>query len=389
MSWHFVERWLQKVNQHSTLIGKFWITFLIVFRIVVVSSVSDRVYSDEQSEFKCNTNQPGCPNVCFNQFSPLSHIRFWSFQIIMVATPSIMFMVYSAHQVKKSPDDDKDERGKRKKSRHLKEMRSAVSDDPEAEKKRLKTLVLQEMFGDDKLAFSQNYVLYAFSVVARTVIEAFFIYLQYTMFGFKIAEIYKCKGAPCPNTIDCFISRPMEKTIFLWFMFVIAIISATLNVLELYYIIYQFGVRKKRVKKKKLAMMRRPSSKARFDEISDAEILDGGIPPAPGTQPSPPPPPDYKGVTAPTCMKGLATSISLDEAILAEQQRKGNYPCTPKETRLSNAGSNAGYHGNAFLPPIHVVLRNNSKDGGKPIVGTPPIMGQNVDINAKEYFNYI
>lgn len=57
-------------------------------------------------------------------------------------------------------------------------MRSAVSDDPEAEKKRLKTLVLQEMFGDDKLAFSQNYILYAFSVVARAVIEAFFIYLQ-------------------------------------------------------------------------------------------------------------------------------------------------------------------------------------------------------------------
>ena len=61
-------------------------------------------------------------------------------------------------------------------------MRSAVSDDPEAEKKRLKTLVLQEMFGDDKLAFSQNYILYAFSVVARAVIEAFFIYLQVSYF---------------------------------------------------------------------------------------------------------------------------------------------------------------------------------------------------------------
>ena len=60
MSWHFVERWLQKVNQHSTLIGKFWLTFLIIFRIVVVSSVGDRVYSDEQSEFKCNTLQV-CP----------------------------------------------------------------------------------------------------------------------------------------------------------------------------------------------------------------------------------------------------------------------------------------------------------------------------------------
>ena len=111
MSWHFVERWLQKVNQHSTLIGKFWLTFLIIFRIVVVSSVGDRVYSDEQSEFKCNTLQVqfktilsfqrtkkqfkiGCTNVCFNMFSPISHIRFWSFQIILVCTPSIVFMVY-------------------------------------------------------------------------------------------------------------------------------------------------------------------------------------------------------------------------------------------------------------------------------------------------------
>lgn len=106
MSWHFVERWLQKVYQHSTLIGKFWITFLIVFRIVVVSSVSDRVYSDEQSEFRCNTGQVGCGNICFNQFSPMSHIRFWSFQIIMVSTPTILFMVYSAHQVKSTEKKD-------------------------------------------------------------------------------------------------------------------------------------------------------------------------------------------------------------------------------------------------------------------------------------------
>lgn len=384
MSWHFVERWLQKVNQHSTLIGKFWITFLIVFRIVVVSSVSDRVYSDEQSEFKCNTNQPGCPNVCFNQFSPLSHIRFWSFQIIMVATPSIMFMVYSAHQVKKSPDDsDKEDGKKRKKSRHLKEIRSAISDDPEAEKKKLNMLVLQEMFGDEKLAFSQNYILYAFSVIARTVIEAFFIYLQYTMFGFKIPEIYKCKGAPCPNTIDCFVSRPMEKTIFLWFMFVIAIICASLNILELYYLVWQFGVRRRRIKRKKLAAMRRPSSKTRFDEISDAEILDGGIPPI-GHQPSPPPPPEYKGVAAP-CSKGLATSISLDEAILHEQQRRSNY-ANAQSMRLSNGGP---YQGNSFLPPIQVVLRNNnSGKDGKPVIGTPPV-NPNLDSNAKDYFNYI
>ena len=39
MSWHFLERWLEKTNQHSTLLGKFWITFLIVVRMVVVASI--------------------------------------------------------------------------------------------------------------------------------------------------------------------------------------------------------------------------------------------------------------------------------------------------------------------------------------------------------------
>ena len=80
MSWHFVERWLQKVNQHSTLIGKFWLTFLIIFRIVVVSSVGDRVYSDEQSEFKCNTLQV-CPiltvDPIFNNVNTNVPLKRW------------------------------------------------------------------------------------------------------------------------------------------------------------------------------------------------------------------------------------------------------------------------------------------------------------------------
>ena len=48
--------------------------------------------------FKLSKNKKqfkiGCTNVCFNMFSPISHIRFWSFQIILVCTPSIVFMVY-------------------------------------------------------------------------------------------------------------------------------------------------------------------------------------------------------------------------------------------------------------------------------------------------------
>lgn len=37
--------------------------------------------------------------MCFNRFSPLSHVRFWGFEIIAVSLPSIIFIVYAAHEV--------------------------------------------------------------------------------------------------------------------------------------------------------------------------------------------------------------------------------------------------------------------------------------------------
>ena len=43
--------------------------------------------------------QPGCENVCFNKFSPISHVRFWGFEIIAVSLPSIIFIVFAAHEV--------------------------------------------------------------------------------------------------------------------------------------------------------------------------------------------------------------------------------------------------------------------------------------------------
>ena len=37
--------------------------------------------------------------MCFNKFSPISHVRFWGFEIISVSLPSIIFIVYAAHEV--------------------------------------------------------------------------------------------------------------------------------------------------------------------------------------------------------------------------------------------------------------------------------------------------
>lgn len=114
MSWHFLERWLEKANQHSTLLGKFWITLLIVCRMIVIGTLGDRVYADEQSEFRCSTSQAGCTNVCFDKFSPISHIRFWGFQIILVSLPSVLFILYSGHKAKIKLDAEKEKSSKEK-----------------------------------------------------------------------------------------------------------------------------------------------------------------------------------------------------------------------------------------------------------------------------------
>ena len=37
-------------------------------KTIKVTRICDTVYHDEQAAFRCNIKQPGCENVCFNQF---------------------------------------------------------------------------------------------------------------------------------------------------------------------------------------------------------------------------------------------------------------------------------------------------------------------------------
>ena len=40
------------------------------------------VYNDEQSMFQCITDTgAGCENQCYNDFAPISHIRYWAFHV--------------------------------------------------------------------------------------------------------------------------------------------------------------------------------------------------------------------------------------------------------------------------------------------------------------------
>ena len=113
MSWSFLTRLLEEISNHSTFVGKVWLTLLIVFRIVLTVVGGETIYHDEQSKFVCNTQQPGCDNVCYDAFAPLSHVRFWVFQIIIITTPSIMYLGYAMHRIARAADDEYHPRRKR------------------------------------------------------------------------------------------------------------------------------------------------------------------------------------------------------------------------------------------------------------------------------------
>ncbi|XP_011487744.1 gap junction alpha-3 protein isoform X2 [Oryzias latipes] len=98
--WSFLGRLLENAQEHSTVIGKVWLTVLFVFRILVLGAATEEVWGDEQSDFTCNTQQPGCENVCYDEAFPISHIRFWVLQIIFVSTPTLIYLGHVLHIVR-------------------------------------------------------------------------------------------------------------------------------------------------------------------------------------------------------------------------------------------------------------------------------------------------
>uniref|UniRef100_A0A3Q3D873 Connexin 39.9 n=1 Tax=Hippocampus comes TaxID=109280 RepID=A0A3Q3D873_HIPCM len=98
--WNLLGKLLESAQEHSTVVGKVWLTVLFIFRILVLGSAAEKVWGDEQSGFTCDTKQPGCQNVCYDKTFPISHIRFWVMQIIFVSTPTLIYLGHILHLVR-------------------------------------------------------------------------------------------------------------------------------------------------------------------------------------------------------------------------------------------------------------------------------------------------
>ncbi|XP_077708506.1 gap junction delta-3 protein [Canis aureus] len=234
--WAFLGSLLDAVQLQSPLVGRLWLVVMLIFRILVLATVGGAVFEDEQEEFVCNTLQPGCRQTCYDRAFPVSHYRFWLFHILLLSAPPVLFVIYAVHRAGKGAG-------------------AGAGAEAEAE-------------ADAGPGPSPRRRCYLLSVALRLLAELAFLAAQALLYGFRVAPHFACAGAPCPHTVDCFVSRPTEKTVFVLFYFAVGLLSALLSVAELGHLLWKG----------------RPRAGRRHRAHEGAQLL----PPPP---PPPPPPP--------------------------------------------------------------------------------------------------
>ncbi|KAM4872590.1 gap junction alpha-5 protein isoform 1-T2 [Thomomys bottae] len=266
--WGFLGEFLEEVHKHSTVIGKVWLTVLFIFRMLVLGTAAESSWGDEQADFRCDTLQPGCENVCYDQAFPISHIRYWVLQIIFVSTPSLVYMGHAVHTVRRQ------EKQRR---------REAAGPGPSPEAAEKAQLACWEDAAGRVILQGGLLHTYVCTIVLRTVMEVAFIAGQYLLYGVFLETLHVCRRSPCPHPVNCYVSRPTEKNVFIVFMLAVAALSLLLSLAELAHLGW------KQVKQR-LARYRSGAAVAERARPGLGAAAECG---RPGPGPSRTPPPDF------------------------------------------------------------------------------------------------
>ncbi|KAI5282318.1 Gap Junction Delta-4 Protein [Manis pentadactyla] len=214
---------IMTLNHSMTIVGKLWLAFTILLRMAVIILAGSPIYQDEQERFVCNTLQPGCTNVCYDFFSPVSPLRFWLIQSVSVLLPSAVFSVYVLHKgaelaMRAACRPDGGPSG-----HYPSDLTSGARCCPPTYGEGCHLTVPD---------FSSGYIVHLF---LRTLTEAAFGALHYLFFGFLVPTRFSCMHSPCTSVVDCYVSRPTEKSIMMLFIWVVSVLSFLLSMADLIY----------------------------------------------------------------------------------------------------------------------------------------------------------
>ncbi|XP_028819163.1 gap junction alpha-4 protein [Denticeps clupeoides] len=266
--WSFLEHLLEEGQEHSTGVGRVWLTVLFLFRILVLGTAAESAWDDEQSDFVCNTKQPGCEAVCYDQAFPVSHFRYFVLQVIFVSTPTIFYFGYVALRAAKEAKQKEEvgEKEGRKPQRGRDGAIQGLEVIKESDEKDacygVNNLVGQENIPEIPRMKGRLLCAYTLSIFLKVALEIGFILGLWVLYGFTVPAKYECERSPCPHVVDCFVSRPTEKTIFTIYTQAIAIISIFLNIIELLSVLQIFITN--RLEKRYLLQKHKEISKEAF-----------------------------------------------------------------------------------------------------------------------------
>ncbi|XP_026202408.1 connexin 30.9 [Anabas testudineus] len=204
-NWSTFETALSGVNKYSTAFGRVWLSVVFIFRVMVFAVAAQPVWNDEVKDFVCNTAQPGCNNACYDHVFPISHVRLWALQLIFTTCPSLMVVGHVKYREKKN----------------MKHNGASLYANPGRKRGGL-------------------WWTYLVSLIFKAGIDAGFLYILHHIYeGYNMPRLVKCSLEPCPNKVDCFISRPTEKKIFTLFMVVSSAVCIFMCICEIIYLIYK------------------------------------------------------------------------------------------------------------------------------------------------------
>lgn len=195
---------------------------MILLRFLILLFVGYPLYQDEQERFVCITTQPGCTNVCYDLFAPISLFRLWLVQLGTVCLPSIVFIIYVVHRVTDDLAKTLNSAGPIEDMQLYKQEEQEFSKTPGS-----KVSVWAERVVARR--FTGAYLL---QLSLRSLLEAGFGAAHYYyLFDRRMPKKFLCQLPPC-NHVECYISKPTEKMVMLYFMLGLVAVSLFLNMLD-------------------------------------------------------------------------------------------------------------------------------------------------------------
>ncbi|KAJ1136479.1 hypothetical protein NDU88_002895 [Pleurodeles waltl] len=201
----------------------------------------DLCWQDMADHLDCVSHRPDC---CWWRINILRRAE----QIILVTTPSLLYLCYAIHKIARMAErNEKRSKGKNtavrwKRNRALEETEDDHEEDPmmypememESEKEtQSPDNDKAKHDGRRRIRADGLMKIYVLQLLIRTAFEIAFLVGQYFLYGFEVIPKFTCSTAPCNHTVDCFVSRPTEKTIFLLIMYGVSCLCLLLNVLEM------------------------------------------------------------------------------------------------------------------------------------------------------------